>query len=59
MSVVLRGGRIIDSQGERLLDVELGEDGRIANPDALEAHQGRASLPVESGCLEQSHYRLQ
>ena len=29
MSVVLRGGRIIDSQGERLLDVELGEDGRI------------------------------
>ena len=30
MSVVLRGGRIIDSQGERLLDVELGEDGRIA-----------------------------
>jgi dihydroorotase len=30
MSVVLRGGRIIDSGGERILDVELGEDGRIA-----------------------------
>lgn len=30
MSVVLRGGRIIDSEGERTLDVELGEDGRIA-----------------------------
>ncbi len=30
MSLVLRGGRIIDSGGERSLDVEIGEDGRIA-----------------------------
>ena len=30
MSVGLGGGRIIDSQGERLPGVELGEDGRIA-----------------------------
>ena len=30
MSVVLRGGRIIDADGERTLDVEIGEDGRIA-----------------------------
>ncbi|MED5599457.1 MAG: dihydroorotase [Actinomycetota bacterium] len=30
MSLVLRGGRIIDSGGERVLDVEIGEDGRIA-----------------------------
>ncbi len=30
MSVVLRGGRIIDADGERALDVELGDDGRIA-----------------------------
>tara|TARA_Y100000815_G_scaffold149784_1_gene135703 strand:- start:316 stop:1608 length:1293 start_codon:yes stop_codon:yes gene_type:complete len=30
MSLVLRGGRIIDSEGERILDVEIGEDGLIA-----------------------------
>jgi len=30
MSVVLRGGRIIDADGERTLDVEISEDGRIA-----------------------------
>ena len=30
MSLVLRGGRIIDSGGERILDVEIGEDGLIA-----------------------------
>ena len=30
MSVVLRGGRIIDRDGERVLDVELGDDGLIA-----------------------------
>ena len=30
MSVVLRGGRIIDREGERVLDVELGDDGLIA-----------------------------
>ena len=30
MSVVLRGGRIIDADGERALDVEIGDDGRIA-----------------------------
>ena len=30
MSVVLRGGRIIDADGERTLDVEIGNDGRIA-----------------------------
>ena len=30
MSVVLRGGRIIDRDGERTLDVEVGDDGRIA-----------------------------
>ena len=30
MSLVLRGGRIIYSGGERVLDVEIGEDGRIA-----------------------------
>ena len=30
MSVVLRGGRIIDADGERILDLEVGDDGRIA-----------------------------
>ena len=30
MSVVLRGGRIIDADGERTLDLEVGDDGRIA-----------------------------
>ena len=30
MSVVLRGGRIIDADGERTLDVEISEDGTIA-----------------------------
>ena len=30
MSVVLRGGRIIDADGERTLDVEVGDDGRIS-----------------------------
>jgi len=30
VSVVLRGGRIIDADGERALDVEIGDDGRIA-----------------------------
>tara|TARA_B100001105_G_scaffold200698_1_gene164440 strand:- start:6105 stop:7397 length:1293 start_codon:yes stop_codon:yes gene_type:complete len=30
VSVVLRGGRIIDRDGERVLDVELGDDGLIA-----------------------------
>jgi len=30
MSLVLRGGRIIDSGGERILDVEIDEDGLIA-----------------------------
>ena len=30
MSVVLRGGRIIDRDGARVLDVELGDDGLIA-----------------------------
>ena len=30
MSVVLRGGHIIDRDGERTLDVEVGDDGRIA-----------------------------
>ena len=30
MSLVLRGGRIIDSGGERILDVEIGENGLIA-----------------------------
>ena len=30
MSVVLRGGRIIDAAGERTLDVEVGDDGRIS-----------------------------
>ncbi|MED5220358.1 MAG: dihydroorotase [Actinomycetota bacterium] len=28
--MVLRGGRIIDADGERALDVEIGDDGRIA-----------------------------
>jgi len=31
MSLVLRGGRVIDQAGERLADVEVGDDGRIAN----------------------------
>jgi len=30
MSVVLKGGRVIDRTGERMLDVEVGDDGRIA-----------------------------
>ncbi|MCH2423492.1 MAG: dihydroorotase [Acidimicrobiales bacterium] len=30
MSVVLRGGRIIDADGERTLDVEVGDDGLIS-----------------------------
>jgi len=30
MTVVLRGGRVIDSGGERLIDVEIGDDGLIA-----------------------------
>ena len=30
MSLVLRGGRIIDADGERTLDVEVGDDGRIS-----------------------------
>ncbi len=30
MSVVLKGGRVIDRTGERTLDVEVGDDGRIA-----------------------------
>jgi len=30
VSVVLRGGRIIDADGERILDLEVGDDGRIA-----------------------------
>ena len=30
MSLVLRGGRVIDQRGERKLDVEIGDDGRIA-----------------------------
>ena len=31
MSLVLRGGTVVDSQGERVLDVEIGDDGRIAS----------------------------
>ncbi|MEC9000850.1 MAG: dihydroorotase [Actinomycetota bacterium] len=30
MSLVLKGGRVIDRSGERALDVEIGDDGRIA-----------------------------
>ena len=30
MTVVLRGGRVVDSGGERLIDVEIGDDGLIA-----------------------------
>lgn len=30
MSVVLRGGRVIDADGERTLDVEVGDDGLIS-----------------------------
>ena len=30
MSIVLRGGRIVDSEGDRVLDVQIGDDGRIA-----------------------------
>jgi len=30
MTVVLKGGRVIDRNGERTLDVEVGDDGRIA-----------------------------
>jgi len=30
MTVVLRGGRVVDSEGERLIDVEIGDDGLIA-----------------------------
>ena len=31
MSLVLRGGKVVDSQGERILDVEIGDDGRIVS----------------------------
>ncbi|MEE1571939.1 MAG: amidohydrolase family protein, partial [Acidimicrobiales bacterium] len=31
MSLVLRGGTVVDSQGERILDVEIGDDGRISS----------------------------
>ncbi|HCV34197.1 MAG TPA: dihydroorotase, partial [Acidimicrobiaceae bacterium] len=30
MSLVIRGGRVIDQKGERKIDVEIGDDGRIA-----------------------------
>ena len=30
MSIVLRGGRVIDSGGESVVDVEIGDDGQIA-----------------------------
>lgn len=30
MSLVLRGGRIVDQEGERSLDVEIGDDGKIS-----------------------------
>ena len=31
MSLVLRGGTVVDSQGERVLDVAIGDDGRISS----------------------------
>ena len=30
MSIVLRGGRVVDSGGESVVDVEIGDDGQIA-----------------------------
>ena len=30
MGIVLRGGRVVDSDGESVVDVEIGDDGRIA-----------------------------
>ena len=48
MSLVLRGGRIIDSGGERVLDVEIGEDGRIAAVGT--GLNGDVSLDA-SGCV--------
>ena len=48
MSVVLRGGRIIDRDGERTLDVEVGDDGRIAAVGT--GLSGDAELDA-SGCV--------
>ncbi len=31
MSLVVRGGRVVDSLGERVIDLEIGDDGRIAS----------------------------
>ena len=48
MTIVLRGGRVIDRSGERVVDVEIGDDGRIA--DVGTGLSGDTDLDA-SGCV--------